>query len=267
MTRSRIFGCQEKMAYRNTRSATIYGILIMRSIVVAICAMSSLISAVEATDIVSGNPRIVDGDTIEIGAKKIRLAGIDAPETDQICLDGSAAKWACGITAHDELAKFSGGQSWDCDLVGTDSYGRFLGKCFVEGEDINSWMVKSGWALSFVRYSHEYDHDESIARDSKAGLWSGAFVAPWDWRHRNTKTVVLGAVSVPVYAQKILLGAISSEAAPSPDCVIKANVAGRECIYHLPGDRWYAKMNMESASKRWFCSVTEAEAAGCRAPR
>ena len=41
---------------------------------------------------------------------------------------------------------------------------------------------------------------------------------------------------------------------------------GRECIYHLPGDRWYAKMRMDSG-KRWFSSTTEAEAAGCRAPK
>jgi hypothetical protein len=65
---------------------------------------------------------------------------------------------------------------------------------------------------------------------------------------------------------KILLGAISSEGAPSPDCVIKAAASHGECIYHLPGDRWYAKMRMDSG-KRWFCSVTEAEAAGCRAPK
>jgi hypothetical protein len=127
-------------------------------------------------------------------------------------------------------------------------------------------MVRSGWALSFVRYSHEYDRDETAAREAKAGLWAGAFIAPWDWRHRNGATTVLGAISVPVDAQKTLLGAVSSAGAPSPDCVIKASVGGRECIYHLPGDRWYAKMKMDSG-KRWFCSTTEAEAAGCRAPK
>jgi hypothetical protein len=77
---------------------------------------------------------------------------------------------------------------------------------------------------------------------------------------------VLGAFSVPVGARKTLLGAVSSLSAPSPDCVIKANVGRGGCIYHLPGDRWYAKMRMD-AGKRWFCSVNEAEAAGCRAPK
>jgi endonuclease YncB( thermonuclease family) len=40
-------------------------------------------------EVISGEPRIVDGDTVQIGQTKIRFAGIDAPETDQICLDGN----------------------------------------------------------------------------------------------------------------------------------------------------------------------------------
>jgi endonuclease YncB( thermonuclease family) len=214
---------------------------------------------------ISGIPRIVDGDTVQIGPIKIRFAGIDAPETDQVCLDAKGERWACGVTSRDELVKYSAGREWECDLTGTDRYGRALGKCFVEGEDISAWMVRSGWALSFVRYSHEYDRDEVAAREAKAGLWAGAFIAPWDWRHRNYSTTVLGAVSVPVDAQKTLLGAVSEAEAPDPRCTIKASI-GRECIYHQPGDRWYAKMKMDSG-KRWFCSVAEAEAAGCRAPK
>jgi hypothetical protein len=111
-------------------------------------------------------------------------------------------------------------------------------------------MVRSGWALSFVRYSHDYDHEEAAARDAKAGLWAGAFIAPWDWRHRNSSTVVLGALalSVPVDAQKTLLGAVSEAEAPDPRCTIRASI-GREFIYHLPGDRWYAKMKIDSGKR------------------
>jgi endonuclease YncB( thermonuclease family) len=175
----------------------------------AIAIIASLLSGSGAlgAEFISGEPRIVDGDTVQIGATKIRFAGIDAPETDQVCLDAKGAKWACGVTARDELIKYSAGRSWDCDLAGTDRYGRALGKCFVEGEDVSAWLVRSGWALSFVRYSHEYDRDETAAREAKAGLWSGAFIAPWDWRHRSGATVVRGALSVPVDAQKTLLGA------------------------------------------------------------
>jgi endonuclease YncB( thermonuclease family) len=60
---------------------------------------------------ITGIPRIVDGDTVEIGQTKIRLSGIDAPETDQICLDAKGEKWACGIVARDELIRHSNGQA------------------------------------------------------------------------------------------------------------------------------------------------------------
>jgi endonuclease YncB( thermonuclease family) len=234
---------------------------------VLICLAALLwTSSASAAEVVSGIPRIVDGDTVQIDETKIRFAGIDAPETDQVCLDAKGQKWACGVASRDALVKFSANRPWDCDLTGTDRYGRSLGKCFVEGDDISAWMVRSGWALSFVRYSHDYDKEQDFARQAQTGLWSGAFIAPWDWRHRNGQTVILGSLSVPVTAQKTLLGAISSEGAPSPDCVIKANLNRGECIYHLPGDRWYGKMRMD-AGERWFCSVNDAEAAGCRSSK
>ena len=56
-----------------------------------------------ATEIISGVPRIVDGDTVQIGSTKIRLSGIDAPETDQLCLDAKGEGWACGVASRDQL--------------------------------------------------------------------------------------------------------------------------------------------------------------------
>ena len=69
--------------------------------------------------------------------------------------------------------------------------------------------------------------------------------------------------------QAILLASASGEVAPSPDCTIKGNVnSSGECIYHKPTSRWYAQIKMKiSKGTRWFCSVEEAEAAGCRETR
>jgi len=130
-------------------------------------------------------------------------------------------------------------------------------------------LVKNGWALSYVRFSHDYDADEKAAREAKAGMWQGAFIAPWDWRVRNKKTAILGAVKVPPNAHAILQASASGEVAPSPDCTIKGNVnSSGECIYHKPTSRWYAQIKMKiSKGTRWFCSVDEAEAAGCRETR
>jgi len=41
----------------------------------------------------TGVPRIVDGDTVVIGSMKFRLEGIDAPETDQVCLNPNGMRW------------------------------------------------------------------------------------------------------------------------------------------------------------------------------
>jgi endonuclease YncB( thermonuclease family) len=180
----------------------------MRSIWMAL-AVALLLStpAMAAPPDITGMPRILDGDTVEIHGTKIRLLGIDAPETHplQFCLDPAGEKWDCGVTARDELVEHVGASPWTCHVTGLDRYGRSLAACEVNGEDIQRWMVRSGWAMSFVRYSHHYDADERIARDAGNGIWAGAFIAPWDWRHRNNTTTILGATSVPVNAQDVLL--------------------------------------------------------------
>jgi endonuclease YncB( thermonuclease family) len=68
-----------------------------------------------ATD-TTGIPRIVDGDTVQIDATKIRLTGIDAPETKQVCLGPAGEKWACGVTARDELIEHAGAKPWTCHI-------------------------------------------------------------------------------------------------------------------------------------------------------
>jgi endonuclease YncB( thermonuclease family) len=215
---------------------------------------------------VSGVPRIREADLVQIGNSRIRLAGIDAPSVDQLCLNTRGERWTCGVAARDELIKHVGGKSWSCHLGQVDRRGRALSRCEVDGEDIQKWLVRSGWALAFTRFSHDYEADEKEAREAKAGMWQGAFIAPWDWRVRNKKTAILGAVKVPETAHAILLASASGPVAPSPDCTIKGNVnSSGECIYHKPTSRWYAQIKMQiSKGTRWFCSVEEAEAAGCR---
>lgn len=70
-----------------------------RILIVAGIFLSALVSA-HAADL-NSNPRILDGDTVQIGDVKIRLNGIDAPETDQICLDKAGQRWTCGLAARD----------------------------------------------------------------------------------------------------------------------------------------------------------------------
>jgi endonuclease YncB( thermonuclease family) len=207
---------------------------------------------------ISGVPKIHEGDQVTIGSSKIRLSGVDAPSVDQLCLDTKGERWTCGVAARDELIKHADNKSWTCHVARVDRRGRSVAHCEVDGE-----------ALSYVRVSHDYDSDEKAAREAKAGMWQGAFIAPWDWRVRNKKTVILGAAKAPPNANAILLASASGSVAPSPDCMIKGNVNGSgECIYHTPKSRWYAQIKMQIAKgTRWFCSTEDAEAAGCRETR
>lgn len=215
---------------------------------------------------ISGAARVVDGDTVVVGGEKVRLNGIDAPETDQLCLTSAGKPWTCGLEARDRLTGLAGGKTWSCVTTGKDKYDRWLGDCSAAGKDVNAWMVEEGWALSFVRYSRRYDDRERNAREALKGIWSGAFIAPRDWRSRSGNTVVLGAYSVPVGAQKTLLAPTTSQAVPIEGCAIKGNLNRKgACIYHVPGGRFYARTRIDqSKGERWYCTAEEAEAADCR---
>jgi endonuclease YncB( thermonuclease family) len=220
---------------------------------------------------VAGTPSaigITDGDTVVIAGRNIRLLDLDAPESDQVCLDYNGEFWRCGVAARDALIAWAATKQWRCHLTGERTYNRSLASCVVDGENVSQWMVRAGWALSPNNgkgYSHRFDADEQQARAYKAGLWSGAFYAPWNWRNRNCKTEVLGATNIPIDAQQKLCG--SPDIPPDPNCTIKATVRVGKCIYHLPGDHYYGALKTTGRSKRWFCTEQEAEAAECRKSR
>jgi endonuclease YncB( thermonuclease family) len=231
---------------------------------IAILWLSMIVPALGSE--ANGIPQIVDADTVYIGQTKIRLQGVDAPEMDQVCLNATGKPWTCGIDARAALQRHSDGRSWLCRTSGVNRYGRDLGTCYVGNEDINDWLVREGWALAFRRYSMVYVPDEERARNSRKGLWQGAFVAPWDWRHRGASTTILGTFSVPIDAQRMIIGRTSTDVPPSPNCSIKGNLrATPACIYHMPGGQFYDRLSMkDTRSRRWFCSEAEAVAAGCR---
>jgi endonuclease YncB( thermonuclease family) len=103
----------------------------------AVVAFFGLVSSLGLAADLSGVPRIVDGDTLAIGSRKVRLEGIDAPETDQLCLNANGIRWTCGIDARDQLAAHIAGRDIDCSSHGTDAYRRTLATCYLAGEDLN----------------------------------------------------------------------------------------------------------------------------------
>jgi len=132
---------------------------------------------------VLGTASVIDGDTLEIRGTRIRLHGIDAPESAQLCHQ-NGTPWRCGQQAALQLSEFIGRTTISCEHRNTDRYGRIVATCFLGSQDLNRWMVSEGWALAYRQYSADYIIDEAAAKAAGQGVWTSQFEAPWLWRRR-----------------------------------------------------------------------------------
>lgn len=131
---------------------------------------------------VAGTATVIDADTLEIGKTRIRLTGVDAPESDQKCRNAKGQFIRCGAIAANALSAWINRNPVTCAIEDKDRYGRFIGKCSVRGADVQEWLVTNGHALAYRTYSTAYVEAELKARKAKTGVWSGEFIMPWDWR-------------------------------------------------------------------------------------
>jgi endonuclease YncB( thermonuclease family) len=125
--------------------------------------------------------RVVDGDTIVLNGEKIRFTGIDTPELKQTCLKDDQ-EVACGMTAKMLLIKKIGNHTPECISEGKDAYKRTLAECFVNGESLSKFLVRSGYAFAYRKYSTKFIKDEEFAKANKLGMWAMTFQYPWDFR-------------------------------------------------------------------------------------
>ena len=130
-----------------------------------------------------GRASVIDGDTIEIHGQSIRLQGIDAPESDQLCTT-SGTRYRCGQKAALALSELIGNRTVSCVRTGTDRYGRIVATCSAGGQDLGAWLVEHGQALAYRRYSNAYITEEAAASAARLGIWAGDFDPPWEWRQR-----------------------------------------------------------------------------------
>ena len=189
---------------------------------------------------------ISDGDTFTLLTSdkqqiKIRLAEIDAPESNQ----------PYGNRSQQALSGLIFGKDVRVVVQTTDRYGRTVGRPYVGGLDVCEEMIRSGSAWVYRQYVVDLGlfDIESEAKAALRGLWAlpeAEQVAPWDWRR-----------------------GLNNSVERSDGCNIKGNINSKgDRIYHVPGSRSYGatKIN-KSKGERWFCSEADAITAGWRAPR
>jgi endonuclease YncB( thermonuclease family) len=170
------------------------------------CLLALLLAALQPA--LAADPRsfdayvvgVADGDTITVldasnTQHKIRLAGIDAPESKQ----------PYGQASRNHLAELVANKNVAVEWIKRDKYGRIVGKVMVASPDacpdarpdcpktLDACLaqVTSGLAWHFKRYEseqseedrHRYAFAETEARAKRAGLWKEPSpVPPWEWR-------------------------------------------------------------------------------------
>ena len=216
----------------------------------AVVALGMVVDAPARAERFAGPIRIIDGDTLQLGGSgNLRLAAIDAPERDQTCQTAARGVFRCGAWLATWLGAQFDGRMAVCEGTARGGYGRPLVTCSVAGiGNLNAWLMRQGLVFPYrddSTYAHEHEYAVLMAR----GLWAMKHVRnPHD--HRNTP---LGEGYTPV----------------NLECAIKGNIgAPGKRIYHLPGKGSYGRTKIDlGAGERWFCSETEARAAGWRRAR
>jgi endonuclease YncB( thermonuclease family) len=137
--------------------------------------------------------RVADGDSLERGGLRLRLYGIDAPELSQTCKDGQGTEYPCGTQARDALRDMVYGKDVTCKGRGEDKFGRLLAVCNADGAEINTEMVRQGWAVAFSAHSVRYVLAERDARKNQRGIWWGEFEQPREYRDRQ-RSITKGSI-------------------------------------------------------------------------
>lgn len=128
--------------------------------------------------------KVIDGDSLEIGTRRIRLQGIDAPEYKQYCYDARGKKYNCGKEARKYLKSMLEQVDFkvSCRTREKDRYGRELATCYANGKNLNLAMLESGWAVTYRTEKRKYTEAEKQAQKEKNGVWQGKFMRPEYYR-------------------------------------------------------------------------------------
>lgn len=165
----------------------------------------------------SGNGRAVDGDSLFVDGREVRLFGIDAPEYRQTCRAGWN-NWNCGADAAVALRALVDGRQLTCTPHDRDVYGRTVASCRSANGDIAAAMLEKGLAITLDNAPAALVAIANRSKASKTGIWASEFILPASYRAANPRSSAGSTVSHHAIA--------SSPARPKPHV---ATVAFRNC--------------------------------------
>ena len=139
-------------------------------------------------DVFTGNAWVTDGDGVRVNGEVVRLAGLDAPEWDQIARNRNGEWFNHGAVVKKALIRALGGQGQEVvvRVEGRDRYGRLLGTVSCRGRDIGQWMVRYG--LAVAAFDERYREFEIQAQHEGCGMWGYEIsFDPRYWRARSER--------------------------------------------------------------------------------
>lgn len=134
--------------------------------------------------------QVIDGDSLRIGERTVRLQGADAVEYHQPCRTPEGGQWHCGIEARKALVALVGKGDLVCEPHATDNFGRAVSTCSVKGvEDLAAALVAQGWAVSGDgEREGSFLTEQQAAQAARRGIWRGSFDRPAEWRAAHPRS-------------------------------------------------------------------------------
>jgi endonuclease YncB( thermonuclease family) len=210
-------------------------------------ALSNVAILPGAAKAIEGRAIALNGDTLRLNGQVYVLAGIEAPDRQQACMQARNRRWRCGERALAALEAAVRPGPIACLPAGStaDAAGRLPATCSIGGRDIADGLVRQGHVFALPATFGGYGTAEAEARARKVGLWSGEAERP------------------SVYRAKLWDAARKA----SPEgCPIKGTTQGGVKVFVQPWESGYRRVQVRAArGERWFCSAADAVAAGFRA--
>ena len=196
-----------------------------------------------ASQSLTGRAGAVSGDTLTLQGKTVQLAGIEAPELAQRCRDARRRRWRCGSSARSALGRLVAGKTVTCSISAHDKSKQIMtGRCKVGDRDLGQRLVSRGHVFASGGFYASYASAEREARRAKRGIWRGSAQKPADYRTATWDR--------------------AKRRAPG-GCPIKGRVRRGAKTYVVPWATNYRRVQVRTRrGERWFCSESEALAAG-----